>query len=450
MSLFSKFRISKPSVDRIPEEEVDERYRTLRRRTFWGVTAAYVLYYVCRMTLGVVKQPIIDGGILTAGQLGIIGSAFYFVYAAGKFCNGFIADYCNIRRFMAVGIGISAIANLVLGLAGLLQTWLGIGSIVMTVLFSLFWGINGWVQSMGSPPGVISLSRWYPLSRRGTMYSIFSSTPNLGKAVTMILTGFVVGAAGWQWGFLAAAVAGIIGLVISLTMITDTPESAGLPSVQEYYGEAPAPADSKPTREIQKWVIRHPGIWVIALSSAFIYITQHAVSDWGVLLLQKQKGFSLESATQIIGISEVFGVVGTLLAGWLSDSVFRGNRVTPVIISGILSVAALLGFLFLGGGFWTNILFVAVFALCFSVVFCVVAGLMALDFVPRKATGSAMGIVGISSYVAAGAQSILSGFLIEAGSTGGVYDFTPVAVFWTCSCLLAFVLPVILWRHLKK
>ena len=233
MSLFSKFRISKPSADRIPEEEVDERYRTLRRRTFWGVTAAYVLYYVCRMTLGVVKQPIIDGGILTAGQLGIIGSAFYFVYAAGKFCNGFIADYCNIRRFMAVGIGISAIANLVLGLAGLLQTWLGIGSIVMTVLFSLFWGINGWVQSMGSPPGVISLSRWYPLSRRGTMYSIFSSTPNLGKAVTMILTGFVVGAAGWQWGFLAAAVAGIIGLVISLTMITDTPESAGLPSVQE-------------------------------------------------------------------------------------------------------------------------------------------------------------------------------------------------------------------------
>lgn len=450
MSLFSKFRISKPSADRIPEEEVDERYRTLRRRTFWGVTAAYVLYYVCRMTLGVVKQPIIDGGILTAGQLGIIGSAFYFVYAAGKFCNGFIADYCNIRRFMAVGIGISAMANLVLGLAGLLQTWLGIGSIVMTVLFSLFWGINGWVQSMGSPPGVISLSRWYPLSRRGTMYSIFSSTPNLGKAVTMILTGFVVGAAGWQWGFLAAAVAGIIGLVISLTMITDTPESAGLPSVQEYYGEAPAPADSKPTREIQKWVIRHPGIWVIALSSAFIYITQHAVSDWGVLLLQKQKGFSLESATQIIGISEVFGVVGTLLAGWLSDSVFRGNRVTPVIISGILSVAALLGFLFLGGGFWTNILFVAVFALCFSVVFCVVAGLMALDFVPRKATGSAMGIVGISSYVAAGAQSILSGFLIEAGSTGGLYDFTPVAVFWTCSCLLAFVLPVILWRHLKK
>ena len=73
------------------------------------------------MTLGVVKQPLIDGGVLTAGQLGIIGSAFYFVYAVGKFLNGFIADYCNIRRFMAVGIGISAAVNLILGLMGLLQ-----------------------------------------------------------------------------------------------------------------------------------------------------------------------------------------------------------------------------------------------------------------------------------------------------------------------------------------
>ena len=72
-----------------------------QKRTFWGVTAAYTMYYVCRMTLGVVKQPIIDGGVLTAGELGVIGSVFYFVYAAGKFTNGFIADYCNIRRFMA-------------------------------------------------------------------------------------------------------------------------------------------------------------------------------------------------------------------------------------------------------------------------------------------------------------------------------------------------------------
>ena len=450
MSLYSHFRISKPRAQKVPAAEVDSTYRRLRTRTFWGVTVAYTLYYVCRMTLGVVKQPLIDGGYLTAGQLGIIGSAFYFVYAVGKFINGFIADYCNIRRFMAVGIGVSAAVNLLLGALGLLSGPLGFGSMVILAFFAVLWGVNGWMQSMGSPPGTISLSRWFPLSRRGTMYSIFSSTPQLGKAVSMIMTGFIVAAAGWQWGFLAAAVAGFIGLAVSLIFISDTPESEGLPSVQELSGEEVRPLDRKPTRELQKWVFRHPGIWVIAISTAFLYITQHAVSDWGVLFLQKQKAFSLERATQVIGLAEIFGVAGNLAAGWLSDVVFRGNRVRPVVLSGVLAVLSLAGFLFWSGGFAANMAFVALFSFAFSVVFCIVAGLMALDFVPRKATGAALGIVGISSYAAAGLQSVASGFLIDGYAAGGMYNFTPVSIFWLVACFLAFTLPVIGWKYLRR
>ena len=449
MSFYSFFRISKPRVQKVPAGEVEAAYKRLRSRTFWGVTVAYTLYYVCRMTLGVVKQPLIDGGVLTAGQLGIIGSAFYFVYAVGKFINGFIADYCNIRRFMAVGIGISALVNLVLGVLGLLHGPMGLGSLLVLLTFAVLWGLNGWMQSMGSPPGTISLSRWYPLSRRGTMYSIFSSTPQLGKAVSMIMTGFIVAAVGWQWGFLAAAVAGFIGLAVSLIFIADTPESEGLPSVQELSGEQVRPMDQKPTRELQRWVFRHPGIWVIAVSTAFLYITQHAVSDWGVLFLQKQKSFSLERATQIIGLAEIFGVAGNLCAGWLSDVAFRGNRVRPVVLSGVLAVLSLAGFLFWGGDFAMNMAFVAVFSFAFSVVFCIVAGLMALDFVPRRATGAALGIVGISSYAAAGLQSMTSGFLIDGFTSEGIYDFGPVSIFWIVACLLAFVLPVLGWKYLK-
>ena len=92
----------------------------------------------------------------------------------------------------------------------------------------------------------------------------------------------------------------------------------------------------------------------------------------------------------------------------------------------------------------------ALFSFAFSVVFCIVAGLMALDFVPRKATGAALGIVGISSYAAAGLQSVVSGFLIEGNTTAGAYNFTPVSIFWIAACLLAFTLPVIGWKYLRK
>ena len=416
MSLYKYFRISKPAPDRVPGDRVDAEYRRLRSRTFWGASVVYSLYYVCRMTLSVVKQPLIDGGVLSASDLGLIGSALLLVYAFGKFVNGFIADYCNIRRFMAAGLFVSAAVNLVMGLLGFLGRAVSIPGIVMMAVFFILWGANGWVQSMGAPPGIINLSRWFPLSKRGTYYSIFSSTPYIGKFLTFILTGVIVGALGWEWGFIFAAAAGFAGTAISLVFISDTPESKGLPSIQELSGEKPVKTDSMPTRELQKIVLRHPGIWIIALSSAFVYITQYAISGWGVLFLQKAKDFSLQGATQIIAFSEAFGVAGTIFAGWLSDTVFRGDRVKPVLISGIFCCASLLLFLFTGGGYLMNILYVSVFSLFIGVLYCIVAGLMAVDIVPRKATGAALGIVGISSYVAAAIQDVVTGYLIEGGA----------------------------------
>ena len=446
MSFYSYFRMSKPSAEKVLEAEEQSTYRRLRSQTFWGVTVAYSLYYVCRMAMSVVKQPLIDGGILTAGQLGLIGSALLFVYAVGKFVNGFIADYCNIRRFMAWGLFISSLVNLLMGALGLA----GGQPMLLFIAFFVFWGINGWMQSMGSPPGVISLSRWFPLKERGTWYSIFSATPYLGKFLSFNLIGLVVAWLGWQWGFLFAGIVGLIGSLVVLIFVSDTPESKGLPSVQALSGEELQKADNMPTKTLQKFVFRNPGIWVIALSSAFIYVAQYAVSGWGVLFLQKGKGFSLESANSIIAFAEAFGIAGTVLAGWLSDKLFRGNRVRPVLLSGFLCLLALGLFLFTQGSALANIAWVSMFSLTIGVVFCIVAGLMALDIVPRKATGSALGIVGISSYVAAGIQDIVSGYMIQGGSESGVYDFTPVSLFWMAACLVSFLLPVWGWKHLKK
>lgn len=433
----------------MPEEKVDSTYRRLRSQTFWGVTVAYSLFYVCRMTLSIVKQPLIDGGIFNTGQLGLIGSALLFVYAVGKFINGFIADYCNIRRFMAIGLFISALVNLIIGILGFATDWIRISPAVMFLTFAVLWGINGWMQSMGSPPGVISLSRWFPLKERGTWYSIFSATPYLGKSLSFWLIGIVVGWFGWQYGFIFASVAGFAGALLVAFSVSDTPESKGLPSIQELNRENREKTDSMPTKVLQKYVFKNPGIWVIALSSAFVYITQYAVSGWGVLFLQKSKGFSDISATDIIAFSEIFGIAGTVCAGWLSDKLFRGDRIRPVILSGVVCLVSLWLFLFTGGSALMNIIYVSTFSISIGVVFCVVAGLMALDIVPRKATGSALGIVGISSYVAAGIQDIVSGFMIRQDASGA-WDFGPVSWFWIVACLVSFILPVYGWKYLKK
>lgn len=454
MGLYSFYRISKPSKESVSPENVKETYKSLRNRTFWGATIAYSLYYVCRMSINVVKQPLIDEDILSAGQLGLIGSALLFVYAVGKFLNGFIADYCNIRRFMATGLFISAVVNLLMGAFGLFDGMLP--TMLIFIMFAVLWGINGWMQSMGSAPGVISLSRWFPQSRRGSYYSLFSTSPYIGEFISYNLLALVVAWLGWQAGFIVAAIAGLAGALIILIFVSDTPESCGLPSVQELSGEAMTKEDKMPTRELQKMILKHPGIWVIAISSAFIYITRYAIAGWGVLFLQKARGFDLADASQVIAFSAISGVLGTVLAGWLSDRVFKGDRVKPAVLSGILGTLSLILFLFVGGGFVLNIFYVSLFSLATGVLYCIVAGLMAVDIVPRKATGAALGVVGISSYVAAGIQDIASGYLIQGFTrqVGGVdlYNFGPVSWFWVAAAVISFVLPVLNWKKmtLKK
>ena len=170
MNFLTRFyRISSP----VPRRQLDpaqeqKLYKRLRLQAFIAATLGYSLYYVCRTSLNVMKKPILDSGTLDATQIGVISSALLFAYAVGKFVNGFIADYCNIKRFMATGLIVSAVANMLMGALGVAHSV--IPTAVIFISFAVMWGLNGWAQSMGAPPAIISLSRWYPLKERGTYY----------------------------------------------------------------------------------------------------------------------------------------------------------------------------------------------------------------------------------------------------------------------------------------
>ena len=113
------------------KQEQKSLYNKLKWQVFISATLGYGLYYVCRLSLNVVKKPIVDAGILTESELGLIGSALFFTYAIGKLTNGFLADHSNIRRFMALGLLVSAIANLIMGFTSIF------------LFFIICWGING-------------------------------------------------------------------------------------------------------------------------------------------------------------------------------------------------------------------------------------------------------------------------------------------------------------------
>src|SRR3990167_5770112 len=108
-----------PGLDAPPltdPAQIDTLYRRHRFRIMVAITLGYGLVYTCRLALGVVKKPLIDQGIFTPTELGMIGSALFYAYAFGKLTNGFLADHANIKRFFAFGVLISALCNIGMGL----------------------------------------------------------------------------------------------------------------------------------------------------------------------------------------------------------------------------------------------------------------------------------------------------------------------------------------------
>lgn len=468
MGFISFFKTSAPKPLRADLDEAGQKkyHRSLALQSFIAGTLGYSLYYVCRTSLNVMKKPILDSGMLDATQLGIIGSALLFAYAIGKFINGFLADHSNIKRFMAAGLLVSTLANLTMGVIGLFgsnNAFIGEAVIPSTVVFFIFatmWGINGWSQSMGAAPAIIALSRWFPLSRRGTFYGFFSASHNIGEWLSFIFVGSIVAVSGWQWGFFGAAIAGAIGIIIILFLMHDTPESKGLPSIEILTGEkVEEKKKDESAGEAQKLALRTPAVWILALASAFMYISRYSLNSWGILFLQEQKGFELADATFIISINALLGIVGTVLAGWMSDVLFKGDRKMPAFVSGIMLSVSYALFVYGGNEYWVNIASMVLFGIAIGVLIAFLGGLMAIDVVPRKATGAALGIVGCASYIAAGIQDVVSGWLIDSNLTETVnelgevvkhYDFSSAAIFWIGASVISFLLPILNWGKKVK
>ncbi len=427
------YRISsdKPPIKSLSDKETLKRYKQLRWSTFLSATIGYGLYYVCRLSFNIVKKPIVDAGVFSETDLGVIGSALFFTYAIGKFTNGFLADRANVKRLMATGLLVTAVINLILGFTHYF------------LLFVILWGINGWAQSLGAASGVVNQTRWFSRKERGTYYGFWSASHNLGDALTNIVVAGIVGFAGWQWGFYGAATVGFLGFIMLYLFMHDRPESLGLQHIEPQVQSS----GNKDSNTAQLTVLRNPLIWILALSSALMYVSRYAIQSWGIFFLQNEKHYTIETAGTIIAFSSIAGIIGTVFSGIISDKLFKGNRNIPAFLFGIINAIAMTVFLLGSANFWIDALAMAVFGIGIGVLICFLGGLMAVDIAPPKASGAALGIIGIASYIGAGVQDILSGVLIEGSKieTNGTetYNFSAITYFWVGAAVLSAILALL-------
>ena len=439
---YFKTRANRPPL-KLSQEDMRRVYKKHQWQVFLGLVFGYAFFYVVRMALGVVKKPMLDAGIVDKFELGLMGSAFFFTYAIGKFSNGVLSDYANIGRFMSFALICS----------GLTCTLIGFTS--SSFFFILLWALNGWFQSVGSAPSCVSIFQWFSPKQRGSVYSIWGGSRNIGEAATWMITASIVSYFGWRAGFIGAGISGTLAAICMFFLLKDRPQTYGLPDPATAYGEDSelSTKNSSPqdTRKAQLFILKQPVIWLIASACAAMYISRYAISSWTVLYLQSAKGYSLIEAGIAMSSYPIAGFIGAILAGILSDKVFNADRNVPTLIYGLANVSGFI-LMFWGPNSRLNdalALSLIGFAIGGLVVF--LAGLNACDLMPKKAVGAIKGFIGLFSYIAASAQELISAQLISNTEVNGemVYNFDQVKYFWLGSAIVSLCLALSVWQAKK-
>ena len=104
-ALLERFKVGAAAARIADAGRIDALFRRHRLRVLVAITVGYAFAYTCRLALSVVKKPLIDEGIFSPQDLGLIGSALFYSYAFAKLVNGFLADHANIKFFFATGGG---------------------------------------------------------------------------------------------------------------------------------------------------------------------------------------------------------------------------------------------------------------------------------------------------------------------------------------------------------
>lgn len=290
----------------------------------------------------------------------------------------------------------------------------------------------------------MSLSHWFCTSKRGTVYSLWSTSHSIGEGITYTATAFVVSQTSWRWGFGVSGALCVVAAFWMYRMLSDHPRTYGLKSYNEDK-KSKGVENPLTVGQQQLQVLKKPAIIVIGMSSAAMYFSRYAFLDWGPFFLEKFKGYSYETANGFIGVSTIVGgLLGTMTPGWLSDKLFHSNRGIVTFVFGLIQVLGISLLMLMPPVYWADISYAILFAFGTGGLLVLLGGLIAIDFASPRAVGAAMGFIGIFSYMAGSAsQDLINGFLIQSTMVDGkeVYNFDKSVVgIWIGAAVLSMLL----------
>ena len=423
-------------------DNITKKYHYWEWRTITVLFIGYALFYFVRKNLGI-AIPAMEAELgISKTQLGVFLTLHSIIYGFSRFINGMLVDRFSKRKIMALGLMLTCVVNLFIcfspklnGMLNLLDAE-GKATLGLVYLIGSMWVLNGYLQGMGVPPCMSLLAHWIKPSELATKQSIWNVSHTVGAGIVVALCGFMLdhyGYIAWYLCFAVPALIALIGVPVLWFGLKDGPTEVGLPPVEKIGQQNKNSDESDPLENIDRtrykkimnrMVFGNPFIWIVAISNFCVYVIRLTILDWGASFLTEEKGMDIAQAGGLLATSEIIGgTMGMLLAGWLSDKLFKSKAHRTCFFC---IVFATISFFF----FWkSESVMLAFMWLVISSFFIygpqALYGVCASQQATKYAAGTSNGIVGIFGY----ASSVVSGVMFGAmAETGGWDSVFPLAI----------------------
>lgn len=426
-------------------DQIVKKYRYWEWRTIAVLFIGYALYYFVRKNLGM-AIPAMEAELgISKTQLGIFLTLHSIIYGFSRFVNGMLVDRFSKRKIMSIGLLLTCVVNLIIcfspklnGMLNLLDAE-GKATLGLVYLIGSLWVLNGYLQGMGVPPCVSLLAHWVKPSELATKQSFWNVSHTLGAGIVVALCGFMLdhyGYSAWYLCFIVPALIALVGVPILWFGLKDDPTEVGLPPIEKMECQNAESSESKAEKSLEnidrstyrkiinKMVFANPYIWLIALSNFCLYVIRLTILDWGASFLTEEKGMDIAAAGGLLATTEIVGgTLGMLLAGWLSDILFKSKAHRTCFFC--IVFATLTFFLF-----WRCESLVLSFVYLVLSAFFIYGpqalyGVCASQQATKYAAGTGNGIVGVFGYLSSVVSGVMFGSMADAGGWDSVF---PIAI----------------------
>ena len=373
----------------------------------------YLTAYLCRVNFSMSMEAISGELGLPTDRLGTAGAVFFSVYAVGQLVNGLLGDRVKPAGFLLFSLSGMALCNLAVGL------WRSFPGILV------FWGLNGYFQSIVWSVIIRILAGAVPQGRRAAASAGISTSIAGGYIVSWSFMGQLLAGRGHALYFLIPAVPALCMAAAWFAVFRKTKAVQTAAELLQH----------RSVRETIRF-IRREKLYILCAVCVLHGLIKEGIAFWFPLLVRDILVLPAISPALVLTVIPAANLLGMLLSRGLMQ---KSRLSTPAILAGafVLMALACAAVWLSGGGLLSVGLIAAVSCLSYTMNTIIMA-FLPMQYAGENMVASLAGVFDCAAYAGAAISAYALGKRITS-------DGLPLAAaVWMISGLLAAAASLVL------